>query len=223
MSFSNEWDEQYKAHAHMSVWPWSDLVSTVHGFASPRDGYKDVLEIGCGAGANIPFFNSLDVNYSAIDGSETIVKFLHQRFPDLKEKIICGDFTKDLPFDQTFDLVVDRGSLVSNSTEDMRRGLALAVEKMRSGARFIGIDWFSDAHEGASLGTKVDDHTRNDFPTSSRLHGIGTIHFCTREHLEDLIKGAGLEFVHIAHKTHVTHYPANDGEFAWWNFVAYKP
>ncbi|MGN5030804.1 hypothetical protein ACTFBV_20625 [Aeromonas rivipollensis] len=56
MAFSNEWDEQYKNNHHMSIWPWSDLVSSIYRYANPKNGYKRVLELGCGAGANIPLF-----------------------------------------------------------------------------------------------------------------------------------------------------------------------
>ncbi len=54
MEYSNEWNEAYKNNSHMSIWPWSDLVSCVYRYAHPKDGYQRVLELGCGAGANIP-------------------------------------------------------------------------------------------------------------------------------------------------------------------------
>lgn len=223
MSFSKEWDEQYRANAHMSRWPWSDLISAVYRNASPENGYKRVLELGCGAGANIPFFQALGVDYHAIDGSETVVDILHQRFPDLAEKIAIGDFTKSLPFSGKFDLVVDRSSLISNTTDAIKDGLKLAASQMRSGARFVAVDWFSDAHEGAHLGIAVDSHTRTDFPHQSDLAGIGRIHFCDKAHLIALLESAGLDLVELEHKTNVLHLPHDGGVRAWWNFVAVKP
>ena len=65
MTFSNEWDVIYKDNSQLSIWPWSDLVSLVHknckSIITKRDG--KVLELGCGAGANIPLFLSLNLNY----------------------------------------------------------------------------------------------------------------------------------------------------------------
>lgn len=71
MSFSNEWDEQYRNNNHMSVWPWSQLVSLClrHTQLGNRDPDFYVLEVGCGAGANIPFFLSYTDNVFALDGS----------------------------------------------------------------------------------------------------------------------------------------------------------
>ena len=66
------WEEIYKANRHMVTWPWSDIVSDVM-ILKPTKNLK-VLEIGCGPGANIPFFLNIGVDYYTIDGSETAVK-----------------------------------------------------------------------------------------------------------------------------------------------------
>lgn len=222
MNFSTEWEEQYKANAHMSRWPWSDLVSMVHRYASPNDGYSKILELGCGAGANIPFFLSIGVDYSTIDGSHTAVSMIRDNFPEIADKVAVGDFTKSLPFPKDFDLVVDRSSLISNDNNAMLDGLRLASEHMTANGRFIGIDWFSDEHEGADLGDKTDSHTRNNFPPSSDLANIGQIHFCDKAHLIELLNKAGLSVIHLEHKTIETHLTDNGAKRAWWNFVAEK-
>lgn len=108
MAFSQEWEERYQETTHMSVWPWSDLVSMVMRHARPDKPDYKVLELGCGAGANIPFFQWLGVDYYAVEGSSTIVKMLEEKFPWTREKIIMGDFTKEIPFTFGFDLIVDR-------------------------------------------------------------------------------------------------------------------
>ena len=73
--FSRKWDLQYKNNSHKSVWPWSELISYVTRYAvssTPRPLH--VLELGCGAGANIPFFLEKKWNHFGIDGSENIIK-----------------------------------------------------------------------------------------------------------------------------------------------------
>ena len=57
MSFSEEWNHAYEKNTNLSTWPWSDLVSYVKRFTK-LDKNSKVLELGCGAGANIPFFLS---------------------------------------------------------------------------------------------------------------------------------------------------------------------
>lgn len=222
MTFSPEWEQLYCDNAHMSIWPWSDLVSYVHRYAKPAASFQRVLELGCGAGANIPFFLKLGVDYCAIEGSPAIVDRLHQAYPALREKILVGDFTRMLPFEGVFDLIVDRGSLTHNATAGIRDGLALAYQRLRPGGKFIGIDWFSSAHSSAGLGSAFDSHTRTDV-ASGHLAGTGKVHFCDREHLLGLLSEAGYQVERLEHKQNDIFIPADGERFACWNFVAVKP
>ena len=108
MVFSKQWNKLYSNKTHMSVWPWSDVVSLVHQYCkllmSKPQNIK-VLEVGSGAGANIPLFKNLGFNYFGIEGSHSMVKQLHEWFPDLKNQIICKDFTKIQPFTFNFYLI----------------------------------------------------------------------------------------------------------------------
>ena len=73
----NYWNNIYKKK-HLSVWPWSDIVSLTSKFCAKIISKKssNVLELGCGAGANIPFFLSNKCQYIGIDKSEHIINFL---------------------------------------------------------------------------------------------------------------------------------------------------
>ena len=144
MSFSNEWDERYQKNTHMSIWPWSDLVSSVMRNKPKKEGFK-VLELGCGAGANIPFFISLNSEYYAVEGSATIVKQLHQQYPQFKDNIILGDFTKYIP-NENFDLIVDRASLTCNNEKAIIECLGRCHKQLVNDGKFIGVDWFSTKH-----------------------------------------------------------------------------
>src|SRR5471030_3036260 len=131
MSFSIEWDERYKENTHMSIWPWSDLVSYVMRYARPSGKEYKVLEIGCGAGANIPFFQALGVEYYAIEGSQTIVESLHKKYPKLQKNIVVCDFTDDLVFSEQFDLIVDRAALTHNMTVAIKNSLSLIYNSLK--------------------------------------------------------------------------------------------
>lgn len=223
MTFSTEWDILYRANTHLSIWPWSDLVSYVHRYAKPSNGFNKVLELGCGAGANIPLFLSLKADYYAIEGSPAIVESVVSRYPELAERIITGDFTLDLPFTGPFDLVVDRISLAHNSTAAMIKTLKMIFNLLRTGGKFIGIDWFSDQHHDAQLGDPVDSHTRKNLPVSSHLAGTGHVHFCDRNHLVHLLESTGFHVERLEHKQSNIEIPENGQQLAWWNFVAIKP
>ena len=133
MGFSSGWDSTYRTGQHMSEWPWSELVSLVHRHAKPENGYRRVLELGCGAGANIPFLQSLGMDYCAVEGSSFIVARLRARFPEIAANIVVGDFTRKIPFTSRFDLVIDRASVTHNTTTGIRRALALVADVLRSG------------------------------------------------------------------------------------------
>ena len=221
MAFSREWEERFRQGRNISRWPWSDVVSYVYRHARPLSDFRRVLEIGCAAGPNIPFFVDLETDYHAIEGSETIVAQVHARFPQLAAKVVAGDFTERLPFDRAFDLILDRSSLTHNSTVAIRRTLAMCFDRLRAGGKYIGIDWFSTVYPESRLGTEIDSHTRADLP-EGQFAGVGAVHFSDRAHIEDLLTGAGFTIERLEHKTVDTAVPAGVASNGWWNFVAVK-
>jgi SAM-dependent methyltransferase len=220
MSFSPEWEQRYRENTHLGVWPWSDVVSFVMRHARPASQQYRVLELGCGAGANIPFFLSLGVEYYAIEGSATIVQQLHQRFPALKNNIVVGDFTQQFPFDGKFDLILDRASLTHNGTTAIRRCLDTVYDALKPGAKFIGVDWFSTAYSDYEKGRQTEDvYTRTGYEEGSFAH-VGQVHFSDRPHLLDLF--SKFEMQVLEHKIIERALPEDGWRFASWNLVARK-
>ncbi|MDR3560124.1 MAG: class I SAM-dependent methyltransferase [Negativicutes bacterium] len=221
MSFSSEWDESYKGGTHLSIWPWSDLVSYVMRYVKPQGNDFKVLELGCGAGANIPFFLALGVDYYGIEGSSAIVEQLHVRYPNLSEKIVIGDFTKALPFDMQFDLIVDRAALTHNNTDSIKQGLSLVWDRLKPDGKFVGIDWFSMQHSDYSAGLEAEDrHSRKNFSTGQFV-GIGRVHFSDQSHLEELFRTFSIQV--MEHKLITRAIPKQGHIFACWNFIVAKP
>jgi SAM-dependent methyltransferase len=197
--FDAAWDRRYAENTHLSVWPWSDVVSYVNRHLKPREDFTRILELGCGAGANIPFFLSRDDEYFAVEGSKTIVEQLKLKFPAISGNIVCGDFTKEIPFDRMFDAVLDRCSLTCNDTASIERCLKILRNKVRKDGFFIGIDWFSDKHADSRNGIAVDGHTRRDIE-SRQFGGVGNVHFSDQEHLMNLFCKYGFEIELLEHK-----------------------
>ena len=197
-------------------------MSLTHRHASPKQGFKRVLELGVGAGANIPFFQTLGCEFHGVEGSLSIVERLRQAFPGLAGQLICGDFTRRLPYaDASFDLVVDRASITHNDTPSVQAALAEAARVLRPGGRFIGIDWFSSEHEDARGGSEVDAHTRRGID-SRNFGGLGQVHFSDEAHLRDLFAAAGFAFEVLQHKVHRHLVGGNGAHFASWNLVAVR-
>lgn len=214
-----EWDNAYKNKTQMSIWPWSDLVSYVYRYLKPMTDFHRVLELGCGAGANIPLFLHLGFHYHAVESSQTAVTNLHQDWPQLSKDILVGDFTENLP-EGPFDLIVDRSALPHNNIESIRHALQLAFDRLRPGGKFIGVDWFSTEHAEFGKGEKESTYSYNHF-TSGQFKGIGIVYFFDQHHLLELLADAGFVLEHLEHKKNNIVYP-EPYQRAWWNFVATK-
>jgi len=225
-SFSSEWDDVYARNKQMSLWPWSDLVSLVHRYCrslicSNKSSAK-VLELGCGAGANIPFFLENGFEYYAIEGSPTIVEQLHKRYPSMASQILCGDFTSSYQFDFEFDLIFDRAALTHNNAASISAALNIACNSLRDNGIFIGVDWFSENHSDSTNGISVDDaHTRTHYQ-KGQFSEIGKVHFSNELHLRDLFSTAGITISFLEEKIVRRFEPSDNYQFASWNIVGSK-
>ncbi len=218
MGFSNEWELSYKKGKQMSLWPWSDLVSYVMRYAQPMGPEYTVLELGCGSGANIPFFKSLGIKYYAIEGSESMVEKLKIKYPNYKNNIICGDFVKEIPFKISFDLIIDRGSITHNTTSSIIRIIKNIKKSIKPNGIFIGIDWFSTEYSEYQKGEIVpeDPYSRTNY-TEGPFTNLGIVHFTDKEHIQELFKEFELNVLEL--KVIKREIPDTSFRFASWNFL----
>ena len=155
----NIWDKIYKKKLHASIWPWNEVIKSTNLFIKKKN--CKVLELGCGMGANIPFFLKKQFKYTGLDYSKVSVSFLKKKFPQLKKNIHCIDIEKEeLPF-KNFDLIVDRGCLVHID----KKKLINIVERLRlsliSGGIMISTDLISNKSSDYKL--FKDLRTNNNF------------------------------------------------------------
>ena len=219
MGFSKEWDEAYKKNQQLSVWPWSSLVSLSHRYGKLHEGMK-VLELGCGAGANIPFFVSIGADYHAVEGSQTMVDKLNEQFKDQNVHVVQGDFTKDIPSVWGgWDIIVDRSSLTHNATADIKNAISIVERIIAEDGIYLGIDWFSTSYADFSQPDAqiIDDNTR--VFNSGYFAGLGRVHFSDSKHIRELFSNFTLKYL-AEHRNYVE--LPNKTLTASWNFVATK-
>ncbi len=220
MTFSEEWNECYEKNQQINAWPFSDLIGFVMRYARPKKNGFRVLELGCGSGPNIPFFLTLDAEYHGIEGSESIVNRLWEKYPQLQTQIYCGDFTADLPVTGELDLVADRSALTHNSTQSIRNCLKNVHALLKPGGAYIGIDWFSTANPEFQNGQAgPDPYTRCGY-TTGQFADVGRVHFSDKSHLLELF--ADFEMAVLEHKRIEREIPQDSVHPATWNFVAIK-
>lgn len=198
MSFSEKWEDAYAQNKHYSIWPWSNLISTFYKVYD-RTRPQDVLELGCGAGANIPFFRSLEnVNYYAVDGSPTAIQYLISKFPDLSQNLKAEDFSKSFGFNKQFDIIFDRAALTCNRLSGVEACLKRVDEHLKPGGFFIGIDWYSTRSTFAKLGKELCDNgnTRHEY-NYGPFKDVEPVHFFDQAEIVRLFQG--YQLIHLQH------------------------
>lgn len=222
MTSCDAWENLYAAGRHGSVWPWSDLVSLVMRHVRPSGSPLDVLEVGVGAGANIPFVLSIGGRMAAIDDSATAIARLRERFAgDERLQLAVGDFTRALPFDRTFDVVIDRASLTHNDEGGIRRAVTLIQQRLKPGAWLFCLSLFAAEMKEAAKGRSGPDPWTRCGIESGPFADTGTVHFWTPEHIGDIF--AGFEIVALEHHGVRHLVPGGRDGLAYYNLVARQP
>jgi SAM-dependent methyltransferase len=220
--FSKEWESVYNEGLQMTSWPWSDVVSLINRFCKNVIHNGKVLELGCGAGPNIPFLVSLGMEYYGIEGSCNVVHSLHDKFPKLKDKVIVGDFTNVdfFPVSDKVDIILDRAAVTHNDLNSINNTIGYSLNSLKSGGFFIGVDWFSTKHFDYKLGREgLDKNTRTDIE-KGQFKNVGNVHFSDEGHLRNIFKN--FDIVYLEEKVVKNYQNLNNHQFASWNIVARK-
>lgn len=181
----NYWNLIYKKNKHTSIWPWSDLVSKFTILRKKKFKKKvKLLELGCGAGANIRFFLENKVDYYGIDFSNIIIKKLRKKFKNLNKKLIVGDFKNNYFKNKKFDFIVDRAAITHNKYEDINKIVDGIYENLLPNGYFVGIDWYSVKY----LGRKKNDVKKSYKFKRGMFADIGTVTFFDKKKIRSIFK-----------------------------------
>lgn len=143
---------------------------------------------------------------------------MQKRYPRYAKNIIAGDFTKNIDFSKSFDLIIDRASLTHNSTKAIRKTIKMIYEHLNTEGKFIGIDWFSTKHFCYKYGRDVEDrYTKR--ADEGYFSDMGNVHFSDKEHILELFNNFEIE---ILEEKVITKCIPENTVFASWNFVAKK-
>lgn len=218
MSFSPEWEDLYAAGAHHSVWPWSELISLIMRYARPhqRETPAQVLEIGCGVGANIPLVQWFGGVFHGVDNSASALEGIRQRYGD-DVQLAQADFCEDIPFSGPFDIVIDRASLTHNPTVGIERSLEMIKKRLAPDGVYVGIHWFSTDCDDFKCGEPTEDPYVRKGYTCGDFAGVGQVHFSDQACLERLFSGFSIKVLDQVISETIK--PQRQ-RLGWWNIVA---
>ena len=219
------WDQIYKKRKQDNIWPWSEVVSLTQKYANLdliNKKYK-VLELGCGTGPNILYFLKLNMSYYGVDQSQEAIQISKKRFPKLRKRLKISDFTKKIPFQEKFDLIIDRSSLTHNDEASIKDGLNLIFSKLKKKGTFIGIDWHSVNHSDYKTNNQnlftIDKFTKTNFKIG-QFQDAGVVHFSNYKQINKYFKKWKIIF--LEEKIKHQKLPKKNFVIAAWNFVVKK-
>ncbi len=193
------WEEKYSS-GHAERYPWDCIVTFVFRHY-PRDKDRSdirILEVGCGAGSNMWFAAREGFSVSGLDGSASAIEFIKTRFKQdgLEGDFRVGDFTK-LPFpENSFDLVIDRGSITCCGLTAGKQAVSEIWRVMKADGYFHA-NPYSQKSTSFLAGERGEDGLIINIFGGS-LTGVGQICFYSRRELNEMF-GDKFDLLSVKH------------------------
>ncbi len=190
------WDDNYKKGRY-NKWPYDIIVSfIIRYYGSTERNKTKILDLGCGGGNHTVFLAEEGFNTYAIDGSHTAIEITKER---LKQKGLDANLQtanfKSIPFeDNSFDCVLDRGSIICNKWDDIIQIYDEVFRVLKKNGKYIGILQSVD-HPQRKFGEEFEENTYTNFKGSPSFEGSSIIHFFTVEEIKELMKNYTIELV----------------------------
>lgn len=211
------WDNLYKKKNQFSLWPWSDLITLCSKYCNFRKKLE-VLEIGCGTGANVPFFLSKNCKYTGVDISKNAINFLKKKFKNKNKnpEFVCSDYS-DIKINKKFDLIIDRGAITcGNDLINIVKIINKIYEDLKNNGKFICIDWYSKkTYSYKKLKKKPNFISLK----KSSLSNLGKTYFVDQFEIRKLFKK--FKIVYLSEKI-IDNLLKRKKSFATWSFICNK-
>ncbi len=222
-TFDPQWESVYSEGHQLNRYPWDTVVSFVFSNAPKNKPRSDIriLEIGCGAASNLWFAAREGFQVAGVDGSASVIEYARWRFAEegLSADLRVADFTR-LPFaDGSFDLAIDRGSLVCCGRSAAHQAVREIRRVLLPGGRFF-CNPYSATHTSHSASRPGEDGLRHDI-TGGSLAGIGQLCFYDRNDVDGLFSGWIVR--EIRHMEIHEEFPEAGQIHSEWRIVAEKP
>jgi len=178
----------YGQGRHLNRYPHHAVVGFVfRHFGKNTDRRRlRFCELGCGAGNNVWFAAREGFSVAGVDGSASAIAYARSRLADdgLTADLRVGDFAA-LPWaNESFDFVLDRGSLTCVRQSTLISALDETLRVLKPGGRFLSLI-YSAAHPDRLYGRDLGDNSFDHF-SDGYFAGLGIAHFVPRAEIEQI-------------------------------------
>jgi ubiquinone/menaquinone biosynthesis C-methylase UbiE len=160
-----------------------------------------VLDIGCGWGASLAYFNK-DIDYFGVDPTKEFFSYIKSKYPNQEITLKQGKLPGDIPFqDNSFDLVLC--SMTLHCLKNWKEAIKTIFSKTKLESRVIIID-FRESGEGEirrrflTLSEDRGDYLRGIYKLSRQVQLELEIYLHKEKDIEKELKKYG-----IVKKTHL--------------------
>jgi len=189
MSWDQTWEYIFKTQ-DWGKYPSEDLIRFVarNFYESPSRKEINILEVGCGTGANLWFIAREGFSVYGIDGSETAIEKAKARLNDEVKgwngELIVGDIIS-LPYENSiFDAVIDNEAIYANSYENSVKIYNEIHRVLKQNGKI-----FSKAFASGCWGDGTGQHVGPNtwIPNEGPMNNKGLSRFASKEDMEELL------------------------------------
>ena len=142
----NNWEINYKDGNQINLWPFSNFVSLFRNFESLNTSANtNILELGCGAGANSQIFIDTFYTYLGIDFSQSAINYANRNYQFKNLEFIVRNLDNFKP-KKKFGIIFDRAALTHLNMKQLEKVKSNILSMIDIGGLYIGVDWFTSKH-----------------------------------------------------------------------------
>ena len=191
-TFDPEWT---KVHAEKAwgTYPSEEVVRfTARNYFKQQRNSVNILDLGCGTGANSWFLAREGFNLVAFDGAYNAVAKAQNYLASQKLSAkFCQADAGALPFQsEYFDSIIDSAAICSNTSQGIARILKECNRILKPNGKIFSSGLFKIGMTGYQTGEQIDEFSFRNIPEGP-VAGIGTVHFFSVEEINKLWTEAG--------------------------------
>lgn len=199
MSWNKGWDNVFRNY-EWGKYPDTALVRFIARNYKNKQMRKkiNVLEIGCGTGANLWFLAKEGFNVYGIDGSFVALQKANTNFKEENFNFTLkrGDILR-LPYkEKKFDAVIDVECLYANSMKHSKIILDEIKRVLKPGGLLFSMTFMTGTHgDGKGKSVKNEPNTYTNLQEGPFKSGYGIIRFTSEKDLIELYSRIGIKEV----------------------------